>query len=235
MDELKLHYLKTLLDTPQFVETRDLLLWKGSSIIDSQSGDGFVVWSKDDEFGAIVGNVHADAIIKVVSICPELLAFAENIDEVKKLLTGFKIEQASIFTAANSIPEPKHICKIIDIDDIAQMNHLSDDLKEELLDLEDDTPTIVATFDDDLAVAFAYVASESETLWDISIDTIENHRRKGFAASAVYSLMAIMQSKNKTAVWGALHSNIASLNLAKKLGFVEVDTLWVCIKVQANL
>lgn len=86
---------------------------------------------------------------------------------------------------------------------------------------------VVAAFDGNKAVAFAYVASEAETLWDLSIDTLPTHQRQGYAASAVVALIKIMQGKGKKAVWGALQSNHASLILARKLGFVPTDTLWV--------
>jgi hypothetical protein len=37
-----------------------------------------------------------------------------------------------------------------------------------------------------------------------------------------------MRRRGKTAVWGAAASNPASANLARRLGFVEVDRVWVC-------
>jgi predicted GNAT family acetyltransferase len=98
---------------------------------------------------------------------------------------------------------------------------------DELSDVAQDGGTIVAAFDDTLPVAFAYVASETEALWDVSIETIESHRRRGYAAAAVVSLMHLMKQRGKTAVWGALASNSGSKALARWLGFVEVDTLWV--------
>ncbi|MGQ9427658.1 GNAT family N-acetyltransferase [Gilvimarinus sp. F26214L] len=76
-------------------------------------------------------------------------------------------------------------------------------------------------------MAFAYVASETESLWDVSIDTIQSHRRRGYAAAAVLYLMRKMRAEGKSAVWGALESNRASASLARRLGFVENDGLWV--------
>lgn len=86
---------------------------------------------------------------------------------------------------------------------------------------------VVAVFAGALPVAFAYVASETETLWDVSIDTLPSHRRRGYAAAAALHLMRVMRARGKTAVWGALDDNPASANLARRLGFVENGTLWV--------
>jgi hypothetical protein len=39
--------------------------------------------------------------------------------------------------------------------------------------------------------------------------------------------MRFMRKKGKSAVWGALEGNRASAGLARRLGFVERDKLWV--------
>lgn len=111
--------------------------------------------------------------------------------------------------------------------EIAAQDHLPDDLLSELSDAAEDGITVVAAFDGLLPVAFAYVASETGSLWDVSIDTIQSHRRQGYAAAAVLHLMRKMREKGKAAVWGALESNRASASLARRLGFVENDRLWV--------
>lgn len=228
MNKLKQHYLKELPDKPRCVETRDLLAWEGSAFIENEDKNGFVVWSKEDDIGSIVGNVASTALTQAANDCSELLAFPENIHGVQKHLSDFQAERATIFKAPDNFPlSLVHTCKIVDISDISLTNHIPNDLKAELLDLEDDEPLIMAAFAGDLPVAFAYVASETETFWDVSIDTLEAHRRKGYAASAVYALMNVMKARGKIAVWGALQSNTASLNLARKLGFVAVDELWV--------
>ncbi|MEX2332807.1 MAG: GNAT family N-acetyltransferase, partial [Pseudohongiella sp.] len=71
------------------------------------------------------------------------------------------------------------------------------------------------------------VASETESLWDISIDTVESYRRQGYATAAVVQLMGLMLRRGKVAVWGALQSNSASMKLAQYLGFSEIDEIWV--------
>jgi hypothetical protein len=45
--------------------------------------------------------------------------------------------------------------------------------------------------------------------------------------------MRIMADRGKAAVWGAVEGNRASANLAGRLGFVEVDQLWVLTRTGA--
>lgn len=75
--------------------------------------------------------------------------------------------------------------------------------------------------------AFAYPASETESLWDVSIDTLESHRRRGYGSAAVVALAAEQARRGKRAVWGAADSNPGSLALARSLGFAEAGRLWV--------
>ncbi|MEM7736225.1 MAG: GNAT family N-acetyltransferase [Deinococcota bacterium] len=232
MNDLKQHYLTQLPDTARWVETRDLLSASTSSFIETKAGNGFVVWREDKELGSIVGEVDSSASLEAARACAELLAFPENIREVQAVLTEFRAEQAFLFEAPLDFPaSTAHVCKTVDVADVVAMEHLPEALRKELSSLEQNT-SMTAAFDNELPVAFAYIASKTETLWDVSIDTLATHRRQGYAASTVLALMNAMKAKGKTAVWGALQSNLASLGLARKLGFKEVDSLWVLSRHQ---
>jgi RimJ/RimL family protein N-acetyltransferase len=76
-------------------------------------------------------------------------------------------------------------------------------------------------------VSFCYAASVTETLWDISIDTLDEYRGQGHAALAVAFMVRRMARQGKRPVWGAEESNTASMALARKLGFEPVDRLIV--------
>ena len=78
---------------------------------------------------------------------------------------------------------------------------------------------IGAAWLDGRAVSFCYAACESETLWDISINTVAEYRRRGLAGECVAWLGARMRARGKRAVWGARSANQASKQLASKLGF----------------
>jgi GNAT superfamily N-acetyltransferase len=228
MDETRQRCLSCAPDLPRLVETRDLLLWEGSTLRENPSRRGFVVWSAEDGLGAVVGEPERSALEEAAGEVPELLAFTDNIDRVRSLLPEFEAERATVFTAPDKLPPaPPHRCRKVSLSEIAAQAHLPDDLLAELSGVAEDGVSVVAAFDGVVPVAFAYVASETESLWDVSIDTIPSHRRQGYAGAAVLHLMRTMRKKGKSAVWGALESNHASANLAHRLGFTENDRLWV--------
>jgi hypothetical protein len=124
-------------------------------------------------------------------------------------------------------PPPLHRFREIGPGGIAALDHLPDDLVEQLADAADDGVPVVASVDGALPVVFAFVASETGSLWDVSIDTIPGHRRRGYPVAAALLLKRVMRERGKTAVWGALDGHPASASLARRLGFVENGRLWV--------
>lgn len=228
MDQVKQRCRSLLPDLPRWVETRDLLSRDGSDLAESAAGGGFVVWSEDAGLGAVVGEPDPLTLARVSRGVSELLAFPENVEKVRRILRDFQSEPATILSAPAQLPPPPaHPCRRIGQLEIASSRHLPADLVSELSDAAQNGVPVIAACDGALPVAFSYAASETETLWDVSIDTVASHRRRGYAASAVVHLMELMRLKGKVAVWGAVASNPASLSLARRLGFVEVDQLWV--------
>lgn len=228
MTRLKQRWLSLLPDLPRWVETRDLLSSARSVVVENTSGSGFVVWSEDDSQGSVVGEPDPVGVVRAAGAVSELLAFPENIDPLRALLRDCRAERATVFSAPARVPRAStHPCRQIGHLEIASLTHVPPGLMDELSDRVARGVTVVAAFEGTLPVAFSYVASETETLWDVSIDTIESHRRRGYAAAAVLHLMQLMKERGKVAVWGAVAGNPASMNLAHRLGFVEVDTLWV--------
>ena len=213
-------------DEPRWVETRDLLAWEGSRFLGD--AEHFVVWSKEDELGSIVGMPEPQHMLTAAPECEELLAFPENIDHVREHLGTLQAERADIFKGPKTLQQtPEHPSRYLRPEELGALSHLPAELLEELSDAQEDGCALYAAFDGALPVAFCYVASQTESLWDVSIDTVASHRRQGFALSAAAGLIELMNHQGKIAVWGAVESNPASRNLAYKLGFVKVDELWV--------
>lgn len=74
-------------------------------------------------------------------------------------------------------------------------------------------------------VSFSHVTHRTESLFDISVDTLEAFRRKGHARRAA-ALAIASEPPTHQAHWGALESNEGSLRTAASLGFVRVHFLW---------
>ena len=104
--------------------------------------------------------------------------------------------------------------------------HLPGELRQELESARGRSPLAVG-FVDGPAVSFACAPWQTETLFDLSIDTLEPHRGRGLAAAAAALLIDRLSRTGRQPVWGALEDNGPSLRLAARLGFVPVDRLFV--------
>ncbi|MCC7206401.1 MAG: GNAT family N-acetyltransferase [Anaerolineae bacterium] len=100
----------------------------------------------------------------------------------------------------------------------------AEDLREELLHVVAYSP-LAALFIEDRPVSFCYAASQTESWWDVSIDTLAPHRRHGYADLCFAYLARHMQTLGKAVVWQSLESNPASWQLALKLGLKLIDEL----------
>ncbi|MBV9494423.1 MAG: GNAT family N-acetyltransferase [Acidobacteria bacterium] len=98
------------------------------------------------------------------------------------------------------------------------------ELIDELLVGREVSP-IAARFVGDRPVAFCYAGAITESLWDVSIDTLPDFQRRGFAAACAAFMIAHMHGLGREPVWQSLDTNEASWRLAQKLGFREVDRL----------
>ena len=75
-------------------------------------------------------------------------------------------------------------------------------------------------------VSVCSAAWETETLWDVSVETVSDYRRRGLAAACFIALARwMLAERGKRPVWGAHESNPASLALAASLGFVRESEL----------
>jgi RimJ/RimL family protein N-acetyltransferase len=76
-------------------------------------------------------------------------------------------------------------------------------------------------------VSFCYPVFRTESWWDVSIETLETHRRQGHAARAVRTMIRHMWQTGRAPVWGTREANEGSIALAHHLGFREVGRLSV--------
>ena len=74
----------------------------------------------------------------------------------------------------------------------------------------------------------AYAPWSTETLADISIDTMPYDRQKGIGSHVASALIEQLLRNGRAPVWGAAESNFASLLVARKLDFCRpAGRLWV--------
>jgi hypothetical protein len=91
---------------------------------------------------------------------------------------------------------------------------------------------IWTAFVDGAPVTFAYAPWRSPRWFDVSIDTLPGARQLGLGTIVAAALIRDERARGREPVWGADEGNVASLRLAKRLGFVAVDELWVAPPAQ---
>jgi GNAT superfamily N-acetyltransferase len=212
---------------PRLVETRGMLLSHGSRVRGDAESGHYVVW--EDDMAAVVG--HPDpSIVRTVVQAPairELLVMRDAFTLVRSSLPEWPYEEAVIHALPQPAPEwplPGPGVAFLEAD--APLDHLPPELADEIAEARASGP-VAAAWCDERPVSFCYAGSITETLWDVSIDTEPAYRRRGLAQAAVHLMAAFHRESARLPVWGAMIGNLASLQLASRMGFVPVDTLYV--------
>lgn len=109
----------------------------------------------------------------------------------------------------------------------AAIDHLPPALAEELAWARG-RGTVWAAWVDGTPVSFAYAPWRSTKWFDVSVDTLTDARQLGLATIVAAAMIRDERAHGREPVWGADENNVASLRLAKRLGFAQVDELWVC-------
>jgi hypothetical protein len=120
--------------------------------------------------------------------------------------------------------DPSVTIRMISRDD--RLDHLQPGLRHEMTHARKIAPVAVAVVDG-VPVSFSYPVWTTESLWDVSIDTVDEQRRRGLAPHVVRAMIAHLDQQRLAPMWGALESNGVSLRLAARLGFAPVDEVVV--------
>jgi GNAT superfamily N-acetyltransferase len=207
-----------------------MLLTGRAELFGAREGAGrwdFVALHRPSGLASIIGAPPAEAI-------DEALVYAQEVISP----TGFALERpgwqgerAVLHTLHRRIRPQDGAGVAVEFLDPAAIATcpIPDDLREELMGAARFSPIAAALFEGQ-PVSFCYGVL-TESLWDVSIDTLDGFRRQGFAAACADFMIEAMSAQGKRPVWGALESNVASLRLAIKLGFAPVDELIVYSRV----
>ena len=223
---------RSLLDTPRWIETRFMLL-RGEAEVTGLSADRrrFVAVSTRWPLASVVGRPDPAFIAGAgLRSRPEvtLLCAEEDGDHVAGALPGWKRVGAAIHSWPHARPLPgipaADSARLLAPGEAGTLPHLPDVIRAEIATAFDYSP-VAAGLAGGLPVAFCYATGITESLWDVSIDTLEEHRRHGHAARAFALMAATMARLGKSPVWGAADDNMASRALAAWLGFVPAERL----------
>ena len=217
-------------DEPRWVEVRSLLLSGRARVeVASTSPPAFVVVRPDIAQGGVIGRPPHRVIQTMAADADEILVEPEHVEWVAQALAGWAFEVAvlHVLGGAPRLPQvPPGLVRAISRDEVAGWPDIPDDLREQLHEAEAET-SIFAAFAGERPAAFCYAGAVTESLWDVSIDTLEPFRRQGYGMQCAAFVIEQMRAAGKEPVWGSLASNVPSARLAAKLGFVPVDTIFI--------
>lgn len=225
----------SLPDLPRWVDTRGMLLSGHATVLGFGSGDGFVVRAVHGAMSAVAvaGAPDASAIQEAVRGCTPMTPVIAQMDSaaaVRAALPDWTGERAIIHTLPREVNEavrPSSTdARLLVRSERSRLAHLPAGLRHEMTHALDLAP-VAAVFANDLPVSFCYPCWLTETLWDVSVDTLEDYRGRGLALSAFRVMYDHMRAAGRAPVWGALESNTASLRLAARIGFVATDEIVV--------
>jgi len=225
-------------DVPRWVETRSMLFSGDCEVIGLiESGSpSFIVKCPRTGLMAVVGRPSPELISSAVEGCPTVLAPPETTEHVLCSLEGWIAVPALLHLPGDApfpLPDTRFDVRMIGEAELDRSREIPADLKDELLGACR-VSQVAAVFAGIEPVSFCYPSAITETLWDVSIDTLPPYRNRGYARAAVLSMIEFMQTGDRRPVWGAEVSNHASIGLARKLGFVVVDELNVIVKSEGE-
>lgn len=223
--------LAELPDLPRWVEARGMLL----------SGRGRVI--EDSDRTRLVHSAADRLLVPLtVDLPPGIAALAAAHPNTTVLLQDVMLPSArwrlpdwtALRATLYSLPPdrprtwqpPAWPTAMITLAEIKAAGHLPQPLRDELLDGISRSP-VWAAFEAARPVAFSYAAQTTESWFDVSVDTLEASRNRGFGRAAAIALITDRLLKGLNAVWGVVDGNLPSQRLAARLGFVPVDELWV--------
>jgi GNAT superfamily N-acetyltransferase len=230
----------SLPDEPRWLETRAML----------RSGHATVFGGTTPEAGFAVRMLHGAFSVAAVVGCPPpaaivaalegttgmtpLLAQTDNADYVERVIAGgagrpegdWGRERVIVHTHGRFpvVMPPDHDVAIRLLSDDDALDHLPAGLRFEMMHAREVAP-VAAAFVGGVAASFCYPCWTSESLWDVSIDTLSAYRGRGLAAHVVQFMTAHMRREGREPVWAAIESNRASLRLAERLGFTAVGEI----------
>jgi GNAT superfamily N-acetyltransferase len=223
-------------DTPRWVETRGMLLSGRCRVAwTSPFGDAFIVRSAPGALLCCFGAVAAGAVSSAVAgqDVDAVLCAPDSADAVGAELPAWTRVAAVLHRLVpggrRPAREPAARAVMLSRSDGARLSHVPEPLRAEILAAIESSHA-AASFLEGVPVAFCHPVYETETLWDVSVDTLEPYRRRGLAQTCFEYLCDHMAAHGKEPVWGALAGNAASLALARTLGFEEVDRSTVFLR-----
>lgn len=234
---------QAIADEPRYVDVRGLLLSGRCAVVRARDPEhGLIARSWDFPFAAGVGELDEEVVRRVVA--DGELPSREQIESGERAEWHLLVQPEAAETAARALPgwdrravhihryerelpafpaDPEGAELTLAPDGWAaagfDLGHLPPDLRREMENEYVASRPLAAAFVDGRLAATCYAPFVTEALWDVAVDTLEPHRRRGLASACFLALAAHLGRSGRRPVWGAVDENTASLRLAARLGF----------------
>ena len=215
-------------DVPRWIEAHGIAAdpdgWR------RELGGGFAVGSDRARLIVVAGGADPAAVADLAGALPRhtLLIASERADLAAA--TGRRVARAVLHTLPEGAgalgAEAADAAGAVALPPDASLAHLPAALAEELEAVRPHR-TIWTVFLDGAPVSFAYAPWRSPRWFDVSVDTLPEARQLGLGRLVAAAMIRDEQAHGRAPVWGADEDNAASLRLARALGLVPVDELWV--------
>jgi GNAT superfamily N-acetyltransferase len=216
-------------DIGRHVEARSAIIGNRARLF-GLSERGVAVLEPATQGLSIVGDVAPEALAEAVrAVGEDGSLFGDS--SLRLDLGGWTRGIALIYEQRTSPAIATGSTRLVDAHELRAFD-LPADLAGELTAVARYAP-IAATFVDGRPVSLCS-ATETETLFDIGIDTLEGYRGRGYAVQCAAFMIAHERAHGRRPVWGAMENNRASQRVAEKLDFVPIDRLAVWERGNAN-
>ena len=189
-------------------------------------GAGFAVGHDAAKLIVVGGEAEADKVAELATMWRHhTLLFAierEDIAAAVRAGGARTIERAILHTLA----DPDTLPELDGATVLERFDSVPAPLRDELAWGARHGPVWSAWVDGE-PVSFAYAPWRSAKWFDVSVDTLSGARQLGLATVVSAAMIRDERTRGREPVWGADEGNVASLRLAKRLGFEPVDELWV--------
>lgn len=224
----------SLPDTPRWLEARGLLL-SGSCRIEGPA-DGCVILHVRQPVAALAGHPTPGLLRETLGRVTkdfEIGFQEEHLDLLTTALPEWTVFPGIVYT----LDPGARAWESIPTDGVRLLRKDEKDLIESIplpgfrvpLQISLETMAVAARFIGGAPVSFCGVNAETESLWDVAVFTLEEHRRQGYSAACCGLLIDHMMDRGKAPVWGTVEENVASRREAERLGFVPAERTYAAI------
>ncbi len=206
-------------DVPRWVEAHGIAAdpagWR------EPLGHGFVLGHDTARLIVVAGNVDPESVARLASRPHVILVEREEL-ALALQHAGRRLERAILHT----LPDPDALPDYEGATPLGEVA-LPAALEGELAWAKT-RGTVWSAWVDGEPVSFAYAPWRSPRYFDVSVDTLPGARQLGLATIVAAAMIRDERAHGREPVWGADQGNVASLRLARRLGFEPVDEIWVC-------